>query len=226
MNKPGDDILIRCQGLSKTYPNTRTNALRQVQLDIRRAEFISITGPSGSGKSTFLNILAALIEPTEGEVSFRGRPYSEIKNKPLFRRENIGYIFQDFYLYPGFSALENILIASAYSLLRPRSLKDRALELLSYLNLGSKALLKVNTLSAGERQRVCIARALIHQPALILADEPTGSLDSNNARAIMDILKVINAEKEATIIMATHDMRMAGYAHRNIAIEDGVLRRS
>ena len=223
MNKQHNDSIIRTRDLSKFYPNSKTNALRQAQVSIAGGEFVSITGPSGSGKTTFLNIIAGLIEPTQGEIFFRDLPYAEIKNKSLFRRKNIGFIFQDFYLYPGFTALENILIGRAHSLFTPRSWRTKAKELLSYLNMAAKAADNVNTLSTGERQRICIARALMHEPCIILADEPTGSLDTQNSKLITDILKAINAENGTTIIIATHDQHVAAYAHRNITIEDGLL---
>jgi putative ABC transport system ATP-binding protein len=224
MNKQtNDDHILSAQSVGKYYPETKMHALRSIDLTVHAGEFVGLRGPSGSGKSTLLNMFAALIKPTSGILFFKGRSYKKLGDANLFRRKNIGYIFQDFYLYPHFNVLENILLPCAYSLFSKRTKSEKAFTLLEYLGLEHTARQKVNTLSAGERQRVCIARALINEPEIILADEPTGSLDSANAKNILELLTTINKEKSITIIMATHDASVTHYTHRIIDIVDGTI---
>ena len=219
-----DDLIqpiVRTEGLSVIYSETRTRALNRVSLSVSPGEFVAIVGPSGSGKSTLLHVVAALIEPSQGDVFFNGTRLSVIRNKSLFRRHNIGFVFQDFYLYPRFTVIENVLLPLAHRIMVPAEWTAKAGRLLDYLSMSGKMAQRANTLSAGERQRVCIARALLAEPSLILADEPTGSLDTKNSGAILDILERVHSEKGVTIIMVTHDAEAAARAKRIIEIVDG-----
>ncbi len=205
----------------KSYPKTQTTALKNVDLTIFAGEFVCLQGASGSGKTTFLNIVAGLVEPTTGKIFFCGRPLDTYGSKAVYRRENIGYVFQDFYLYPHFSVLENVLLPFVNTLWMEEERVGKAVSLLKTVQLESKQNNPVNLLSAGERQRVCIARALMNDPPLILADEPTGNLDSENSALVMDFLKELNETRKSTIILVTHESQVAGYARRIIHIKDG-----
>ena len=219
----GGSCLVKIVDLGKVYRQTRSTALHGVNASIGRGEFVSIWGASGSGKTTLLNLLSGLIEPTEGVIYFEDRPLSAIRNKSRFRRENIGYIFQDFYLYPRFTVMENVLLPFAHRWSVGRVRKERALQLLDSMNMGGKAHRQIMGLSTGERQRVCIARALLNEPLLVLADEPTGNLDSVNSRQILEILKEMNEKKRTTIVVATHDQQVDSYATRSLRIADGSI---
>lgn len=224
MNKDSaTNEIFRAVQLRKFYPQTQSSALADVSITITKGEFVGIKGPSGSGKSTLLYILAGLITPTSGEVYFYDQPFQGIKNKALYRRENLGFIFQDFYLYPGFTVLENMLFPFLHQLIIPKAIVKKAEAQLEYLQMAGKKDRPVEVLSAGERQRVCIARALLHDPQCILADEPTGNLDSKNAKNILDLLQRINREYGTTILMVTHDDQVSHYAHRLVHIVDGIL---
>ncbi|MFA5088598.1 MAG: ABC transporter ATP-binding protein [Candidatus Omnitrophota bacterium] len=215
--------LIRTEAVSKIFPQTSAHALEDVSLSIAAGEFVVVRGPSGSGKSTLLNILAGLIPATSGTVYFQGVPFSRLRNKARFRRENIGFVFQDFYLYPGFTVAENIVLPLANRLFAPRRALRKAQDLLAYLGMEKKIRQNVNTLSSGERQRVCIARAMLSDPPLILADEPTGCLDTANTDRILTLLQDINKNKGAAILMVTHDDHVAARAQRQIVIVDGKI---
>jgi len=217
------EILLEMRSASKLFPSINTQALKDVTLSIGAGEFVVIRGTSGSGKTTILNMLAGLIKPTSGEVLFKGKPLSTIKDKSLFRWNNIGFIFQDFYLYPGFTVLENVVLPVSNKLFVNKKWASKAQELLDYLAIGNKGKQNVNTLSAGERQRVCIARALLNEPKLILADEPTGCLDSKNTENMLLLLKDIHKNKSTTIVMVTHDDYVAGYSQRQLNLVDGKI---
>jgi len=221
MGNENSSPVVRTFNLTKVFPQSSVRALDDINLEVTTGEFVCIKGPSGSGKSTLLNTLAGLIDPTDGEVWIQGRRLQDIRNKALFRRQNIGFIFQDFYLYPDFTVLENVLMPFIRSFAFDRRLSDKARRILTDIGMGGKLRQNVNTLSTGERQRTCIARAILHDPALILADEPTGNLDSKNAVLILEILKKINTDHQATILMVTHDEQVMHYAGRVIAIVDG-----
>lgn len=222
MNK---DILqkdiFRTVSLRKFYSQVQTYALRDVNVTIAEGEFVGIMGPSGSGKSTLLYLLAGLLTPTAGEIYFQGKPLQDIKNKALYRRNNIGFVFQDFYLYPRFTVLENVLFPCLHQFVVPASTIKKAEAQLDYLHMREKRDVPVEVLSAGERQRVCMARALLYEPRCILADEPTGNLDSENAKNILGLLQKINNEHGTTVLLVTHDEKVAHYAHRLIHIIDG-----
>lgn len=222
MNKTGQaKYLFQAVNVGKYYPLTRSHALSDLSLAIEKGEFVGIRGPSGCGKSTLLYILAGLLVPTSGTIYFQGNLLSEIKDKVGYRRMNIGFVFQDFYLYPGFTVLENVLFPNLYRGFVAASTRKKATGLLEELQLGHKKDTPAQVLSAGERQRACIARALINDPRCILADEPTGNLDSNNGQVILEMLKKINLARQTTIILVTHEERVSRYAHRLIHVIDG-----
>jgi ABC-type lipoprotein export system ATPase subunit len=213
------DNIFRVENLCKFYPSTQSYALRDLTLTVQRGEFLAVRGPSGSGKSTLLYILGGLLKSTSGRVYFNELLLENEKSKSLYRRNNIGFVFQDFYLYPGFTVLENILFPCAHKLFVSAKIVLRARELLNYLQISHKE--KNEVLSAGERQRVCIARALLLQPPVILADEPTGNLDSKNAKNTLSLFQKINQEFKTTMVLVTHDDAVNAYAHRSVHIVDG-----
>jgi putative ABC transport system ATP-binding protein len=213
--------LFRVVNVGKYYPATQTHALRDVSLSVTRGEFVGIRGPSGSGKSTLLYLLSGLLTPTSGKIYFNEQPLKRIRNKALYRRSYLGFVFQDFYLYPGFTTIENVLFPSLYRLFVPPQMCKKAEGLLKELHIYQKKGVPVESLSAGERQRVCIARALLNDPQCILADEPTGNLDSHNGQIILEMLKKINNERQTTIVLVTHEERVSRYAHRIIHMSDG-----
>jgi len=215
--------IFRTVNLRKFYPQTQSFALSDVSFTVARGEFVGIRGPSGSGKSTLLYLLAGLLTPSSGEIYFQEEPFELVKNKALYRRNNIGFVFQDFYLYPRFTVLENMLFPCLHQLFVPVSTIKKAERHLEYLHMREKKDLRVEVLSAGERQRVCIARALLYEPQCILADEPTGNLDSSNAKNILCLLQKINEEHKTTILLVTHDDIVSHYAHRIVHIIDGNL---
>lgn len=196
--------------------------LKGIDLEIERGEFVSIMGASGSGKTTLLNILGALDRPTEGSYLLAGKEVSLLSDDELskVRNQHIGFVFQNFYLLPYISVLENVLLPSLYgeSVLK----MEKAIEILRIVGLADRAKFKPNQLSGGQQQRVAIARALINDPDIILADEPTGQLDSKTAYEIMAILKRLN-ETGKTIILVTHDQNIAAYARRKICMKDGLI---
>ncbi|MFH1692605.1 MAG: ABC transporter ATP-binding protein [Candidatus Omnitrophota bacterium] len=217
--------MFRTVNLRKFYPQTKTFALKDISLTVEKGEFVGIRGPSGSGKSTLLYSLAGLLSPSAGDIYFCEKSLAKISNKALYRRQNIGFVFQDFYLYPRFTVLENMLFPCLYRFIVPSATVRKAAMLLEYLGIHEKQDVSVELLSAGERQRACIARALLFEPQCILADEPTGNLDTENANNILGLLQKINKEHETTILMVTHDEKVSHYAHRSVTIVDGELQK-
>lgn len=215
--------IIEIKKLTKIYGKDRTEvkALNSVDLKIKQGEFVAIMGPSGSGKSTLLNILGCLDKPTSGSYLLENKAIVEkTKAKTLakIRREKIGFIFQTFNLLPRTSALNNVILPAIYSGLKNR--KQKAKELLDRVGLGNRLNNKPNELSGGEQQRVSIARALMNNPQIILADEPTGNLDSKTGAGIMKLLRQLNQEG-VTIIAVTHDNNIAKQTNRIIKMQDG-----
>ena len=215
--------IVEIKGLEKSYEKGRIKALNGIDLDIKEGEFVSIIGPSGSGKSTLLNMLGALDRANSGTINVAG--YDLTKNKKLaeFRSKKIGFIFQLHNLIPNISVLENIEIPMFEGKLSGKMRKERALELLDNVGLKDKAKSKPTKLSGGERQRVAIARALANEPEIILADEPTGSLDSRTSQKILEQLNTLHREKRVTLIIVTHDMNVAKLADRVIEVLDGKI---
>jgi len=224
-------LVIRTEKITRTYKmggNTVT-ALREADLEVHAGEFIALMGASGSGKSTLLNLLGLLDRPTSGEYWLEEKPVSSLRRDELsdLRGRRIGFIFQNFNLLSRLSAWENVALPLAYrnGQFGHQDQLTRAREALSRVNLDHRLDHQPVELSGGERQRVAIARALVTQPAVILADEPTGNLDSNTGTEIMHLLKELNDEGR-TIILVTHDLNVAGYANRIFTMHDGVLTES
>jgi putative ABC transport system ATP-binding protein len=200
-------------------------ALRGVSLSINRGSFVSIVGPSGSGKTTMLHLIGALDKPSRGEIYVNGIPISRLSENRLaeFRNKTIGFVFQQYNLIPYLSAIENVEMPMMVSGVSLAERRKRAKWLLEQLGLGDKIWKRPSELSGGEQQRVAIARALANNPKLILADEPTGNLDSRNARIVVDLLKRINSEMGVTIVVVTHNMEVAAETERIIYIRDGIV---
>jgi ABC-type lipoprotein export system ATPase subunit len=220
------DAIVRARALALHFDDGETQALDGVDLAIRAGEFVAVVGPSGCGKSSLLNLIGTLEAPTTGEVFFRAQPYSGLRNLSRFRRQHIGFIFQSFNLIPTLNALDNVVVATIGV---PGAASDkvaRARELLAKLGLSDRLAHFPNKMSGGERQRVAIARALINAPDLILADEPTGSLDSANSAAVLTLLTDIQKERDLTLIMATHDPSVSARADRVIQMRDGRIEHS
>ncbi len=217
-----ETYIIETKNLTKTYrlPGEEVKALRGINFRIKQGEFVSIMGPSGSGKTTLMNLLGCLDSPTSGELSVLGKKVSNLKEKEIsdLRRKNIGFIFQNFYLIPSISTLENVEIAMYFA----RKGVDRkyAINILEKVGLGHRLKHLPNKLSGGEMQRVAIARALAISPKILLADEPTGNLDTKNAQGIFDLLKQVN-EEGITILMVTHNIKLGNQCKRAIFMVDG-----
>ncbi|WP_379142722.1 ABC transporter ATP-binding protein [Paenibacillus sp. sgz500992] len=218
------DILVT-ERLCKTYgkAETRVDALKEASFTIAKGEFVSIVGPSGSGKSTLLNLLGALDVPTSGKVLLDGRDIYAMNENELsvFRRRNIGFIFQAYNLVPELNVEENMALPLLLDYQKPD--KRHIGELLDILGLAERRHHLPNQLSGGQQQRVAIGRALATKPALILADEPTGNLDSKNSSEVMNLLRLSVAKYRQTLIMITHNSNYATFADRVLSVEDGVV---
>ena len=214
---------VEMKNVYKSYENGNIKALNGVDLTIKDGEFVSIIGPSGSGKSTLLNILGALDVPDSGIINVAGHDLTSSKKLNEFRAEKIGFIFQLHNLIPNISVVENIEIPMFTRKLSSKEMRSNALKLLDDVGLKDKADIMPNKLSGGERQRVAIARALANNPSIILADEPTGSLDSKTSSKILKQLIDLHEDKNVTLIIVTHDMDVAKLADRVIEVLDGEI---
>jgi putative ABC transport system ATP-binding protein len=214
---------VEIKDLYKSYENGNIKALNGINLTIKDGEFVSIIGPSGSGKSTLLNMLGALDVPDSGIIKVAGQDLNSSKKLNKFRSEKIGFIFQLHNLIPNISVIENIEIPMFTQGLSSSEMRSRALKLLDDVGLKDKAKILPNKLSGGERQRVAIARALANNPSIILADEPTGSLDSKTSTKILKQLIDLHKSKNVTLIIVTHDMDVAKLADRVIEVLDGEI---
>ena len=216
--------MIQIEDLTKTYimGEEAVTALDGVSLSIFRGESIAIIGPSGSGKSTLMNILGGLDRPTRGRYRFEGDEVAHFSDDQLadFRNRRIGFVFQSFQLLPRLSALQNVELPMVYSGAAPRARRERAAELLERVGLGSRMGHRPNQLSGGQQQRVAIARSLANQPDLLLADEPTGALDSATGIEVLALFQKLNLEG-LTVVLVTHDRGVADAARRRIAFRDG-----
>ena len=214
---------VEIKDLYKSYENGKIKALNGVNLTVKDGEFVSIIGPSGSGKSTLLNMLGALDVPDSGIIEVAGQNLNNSKKLNEFRAEKIGFIFQLHNLIPNISVVENIEIPMYTQKLSSKEMRKKALKLLDDVGLKEKAKILPNKLSGGERQRVAIARALANDPSIILADEPTGSLDSKTSSKILRQLIELHESKKVTLIIVTHDMDVAKLANRVIEVLDGEI---
>ena len=215
--------IVEIHGLKKSYENGQIVALNGVDLEIKKGEFVSIIGPSGSGKSTLLNMLGALDVADEGTVKVAGVDLTRTKDLSTFRSQEIGFVFQLHNLIPNLTALENVQIPMLESPLSGKKMEERAMELLRSVELEDKVNQKPTKLSGGQRQRVAIARALVNHPSIILADEPTGSLDSKTGDIILNILKDLHKKENVTLVMVTHEPYVANMAERTITVRDGKI---
>ncbi len=218
--------MIQVKTVSKKYRQgaREVHALRDISLFIKKGEFLSIMGPSGSGKSTLLNLIGGLDQPSNGEIFIDGKPLHGISDNDLtlIRRKRVGFIFQFFNLLPVLTALENVSLPLLLEGASLSTIKPKAIALLTQVGLGSRVEHRPEQLSGGEMQRVAIARALVTNPAVLLADEPTGNLDSHTSEEIFMLLKSLN-EQGQTIVMVTHDPKAAAYGSRIITLKDGAL---
>ena len=223
-----DEIVIQVQDLHKIYHlgETQVHALRGVSLEIRRGEFVAIMGASGSGKSTFMNILGCLDKPTSGQYLLEGTDVSSLEKKQLagIRNRKIGFVFQGFNLLSRTTALENTELPTLYARIDKSERHQRAVEALKMVGLADRIDHFPSQLSGGQQQRVAIARALVNRPSILLADEPTGNLDSRTSVEVMEILQSLN-EKGLTIILVTHEHDISQFAKRSIVFRDGKIKR-
>jgi len=222
-----NNTIIHFENLVKIYKvgETEVKALRGISNSIHNSEFVAIMGPSGSGKSTLMNIIGCLDRPTKGRYFLEGEEVSTLNKNELARIRNkkIGFVFQTFNLLARTTALENTELPLLYSNVPSKKAKDLALKALASVGLKGRELHYTNQLSGGEQQRVAIARALINDPPVVLADEPTGNLDSKTGQEIMEVFKKLNQEKKITIILVTHDPEVAEFANRRIYLRDGQI---
>ena len=212
---------ITLKDVVKEYETT--HALRGISLKVEKREWLSIMGPSGSGKSTLLNIIGGLDDPTAGEVvidstAINGLPENELAR---FRRETTGFVTQQSHLIPYLNAVENVMLAQYFHSMAD---EEEAIEALTRVGLEHRLDHRPSQLSGGEQQRICIARALINSPALLLADEPTGNLDSENTKMILELLKKLHSEEHFTIILVTHDPFVSEWGERTLTLEDGKIK--
>ncbi len=217
--------MITLQSVNKVYrtKTIETTALDNISLDIKKGEFVSIMGPSGCGKSTLLNVIGLLDEPSSGTVIVDGQTISNYNSKALskFRNEKLGFIFQSFHLIPDLSVIDNVELPLLYRKVSAKERRELSAAALESVGLKNRLDHFPNQLSGGQKQRVAIARAIVGRPAILLADEPTGNLDSHMGNEVMDILTKLNEELETTIVMVTHDENMAKRTHRLLRLYDG-----
>lgn len=217
-------MIIKTQGLKKIYQMGQelVKALDGVDIELERGEYAAIMGPSGSGKSTLMNLLGCLDTPSEGEYWLNGHAVSSLNDDELaqVRNKEVGFVFQSFHLLPRYSALENVQLPLVYSNIPREERLARARQTLEQVDLTDRIHHRPNELSGGQRQRVAIARALINQPSILLADEPTGNLDSNTGREILNLFEQLHSTGH-TIILVTHDPEVASHANRIIRLRDG-----
>ena len=215
--------IVEARGLVKSYDDGRVEALRGVDVQIDAGEYVAISGPSGSGKSTLLHLLGGLDTATRGQVFFKGSELGNAVDLDSYRSRQVGFIFQAFHLLPTLRAVENVQVAMLALHQNANHRAERAVALLEEMGLEARMRHFPNQLSAGERQRVAIARALANDPAILLADEPTGNLDSTNSAHIMEILCGIQRQRGMTLIIVTHENDIAHAAPRHIRIRDGKI---
>ena len=222
-----NDFLLSARGLKKSYAlGKRTlEVLRGVDVDVAAGDFLALRGSSGAGKSTLLHLIGGLDTPNAGEIFFNGQELTQFSERKLtaFRNRSVGFVFQAYHLLPELTALENVCLPGRVARLASGNVEKHARNLLDRVGLAQRLDHKPSELSGGEQQRVAIARALINEPILLLADEPTGNLDSHTGNEIMDLLKTIRDERQMTLVIATHDSKVAAAAPRVIELVDGLV---
>lgn len=218
-----DENIVKIENLIKRYDQAGVIALDGINLEIKKGEFVSIMGPSGSGKSTLLNMIGALDQADEGSIQVSGQNLMEKKDFSFFRSKEIGFIFQLHNLIPNLTASENVQIPMLQTNNSDEEMVKRATELLGSVNLGNRVDQVPTKLSGGERQRIAIARALVNHPSIILADEPTGALDSKMGDIILELLREIHEKENMTLILVTHEEYVAKKADRIISMMDGKI---
>lgn len=218
-----NNVIAALDQVSRVYDGGRIVALHDFTLQIARGEWLSITGPSGSGKSTILHLLSGLDRPTQGSVIFEGRKKIHTQEWARLRAKRIGFVFQSFNLLPTLTALENVEIPLFGVIRRSKHRRQRAMELLDRVGLADRSKHRPGKLSGGERQRVAIARALVNSPDFILADEPTGNLDTKTSQEIMDLLEMIHKHEKTTLVVVTHEAKVAARGSRTIHCLDGTI---
>ena len=216
-----NDLVFEALGLKKQFDDGKVAALRGIDLEIRQGEFVAIIGPSGCGKSTMLQLLGSLDKPSEGILNYRGQSIPDLPDPAAYRAHEIGFVFQSFHLLPTFTVAENVQIPMFEGTLSRSQRKDRAVQLLQSVGLDHRLNHYPSELSGGERQRVAIARGLANRPSVVLADEPTGNLDSESAQQIMELLLQLHRDLGVTLVLVTHDMAIAERASRIIRMKDG-----
>ncbi|MGA2242613.1 MAG: ABC transporter ATP-binding protein [Verrucomicrobiota bacterium] len=223
MNEP----LLSAHNLIRTYTlgKRALEVLRGVNLDVARGEFLALRGASGAGKSTLLHLIGGLDAPNAGEIHFAGQNLAALSQSELahFRRRRVGFVFQAYYLLPELDALENVCLPARVARVPAGQAGARGRDLLARVGLKDRMEHKPYELSGGEQQRVAIARALINEPELVLADEPTGNLDSRTGGEIMELIKNLRADKQTTLVIATHDAKVAAHAERVVELADGQI---
>jgi len=222
------EALIKTEDLAKTYKlgEVEVQAVRGISVEIQKGELVSIIGASGSGKSTFMHLLGCLDEPTSGSYFLDGTDVSKLSDRELakVRNKKIGFVFQTFNLLPHLTVLENVILPAKYdSSANLNQVRKKAVDLLERFGLGKRLSNRITQLSGGEMQRVAIARALINDPVIILADEPTGNLDSKTGLEIIKILKDLNRENEVTEVIVTHDLNITRFTEKTIKVKDGLV---
>lgn len=217
--------MIELKNVTKVYKlgGEKIFAMDRVNLKIEQGNFIAVVGPSGSGKSTLANVIGGLDTPDSGEVTIDGQNLAKANDKTLsaYRNKKIGFVFQTFNLQPSYTAQENVMLPLMFAKVPLKKRQAKAVECLRAVGLKDRINQRANLLSGGQRQRVCIARALVNDPAIIIADEPTGNLDTKKSAEIVDLLKSLNKNKKITLIVITHDPKVAREAARIIKIQDG-----
>lgn len=220
--------VIDIQGITKTYVNGKLTVpvLHGIDLQVQKGDFVSIMGPSGSGKSTFMNILGCLDRPTSGSYRLNGNEVANLSDDELayVRNKEIGFVFQSFNLLTKLTAIENVALPMVYAGIDKKTRTARAEALLTSVGLGDRMDHLPAELSGGQRQRVAIARALVNNPALVLADEPTGNLDHKTTESIFELIQTLNAEQNIAFLLVTHDMSLAQKLSRCLTMQDGILK--
>ncbi|MDG6316026.1 lipoprotein-releasing ABC transporter ATP-binding protein LolD [Glaesserella parasuis] len=220
--------LLRCENISKFYQEggNATQVLKNVSFSMNAGELVAIVGSSGSGKSTLLHTLGGLDQPSDGEVFIKGQSLQKLSSNALakLRNQHLGFVYQFHHLMADFSALENVMMPMLIGQQNKTEAKDRAEKMLQAVGLAHRITHRPSALSGGERQRVAIARALVNDPALVLADEPTGNLDQKTTESIFELIQRLNQEQQIAFLLVTHDLNLAHKLNRRLIMQDGVLR--